>query len=315
MTGGWPSRARHASSDRQLTRPRRAGAAWIALAVAGAAMVLAQELAARVYYARTPGPRRFRHEEERTAWTPLWRENGVALEWLALRRSPVHRGDGVARGDGAPVLLVPGFGMKGGYLGELRGWLARMGHAAEVAAIGRNTDCWDVHTQRLADAVRQAGRRAGRPVHLVGHSLGGILARAAAARSPMDVASVAVLGSPFRGLYVHAMLRLAAAAVRAKIRWHRGATVRPRCATLACDCDSVRALAAPLPASVPQLAIVSRGDGAADWRYCADPATTRVVEVRASHVGLVLSPDAYAALAAHLAMAAAQPRAAGPAPG
>jgi hypothetical protein len=40
-----------------------------------------------------------------------------------------------------------------------------------------------------------------------------------------------------------------------------------------------------------------------------------VVEVRASHVGLVLSPDAYAALAAHLAMAAAQPRAAGPAPG
>jgi hypothetical protein len=43
----------------------------------------------------------------------------------------------------------------------------------------------------------------------------------------------------------------------------------------ACPCATVRALGAPLPSRLPQLAVVVPGDGMADWRYEADPATSR----------------------------------------
>jgi len=79
--------------------------------------------------------------------------------------------------------------------------------------------------------------------------------------------------------------------------------VRPGCLTLACDCSAVRALGAPLSPAVPQLAIVTRHDGLSDWRYGRDPATARVVEVTASHLGLVWNATAYRAIAYHLAAA------------
>jgi hypothetical protein len=75
--------------------------------------------------------------------------------------------------------------------------------------------------------------------------------------------------------------------------------------TFACQCASVRAIAAPLPASLPQLAIVVPGDGVADWRYESDSATMHVVRVPGSHVGAVFEPAAYEALARHLARATA----------
>ena len=62
----------------------------------------------------------------------------------------------------------------------------------------------------------------------------------------------------------------------------------------------MRAIDRPLPADLPQLAIVTRYDGLVDWRYCCDEATTRVVHVTASHIGLVFNEAAYAALAAYL---------------
>jgi hypothetical protein len=67
----------------------------------------------------------------------------------------------------------------------------------------------------------------------------------------------------------------------------------------------VRALAEPLPGDLPQLAILTRHDGLADWRYCTDPATTRVVEVSASHAGLVCNAAACRAIADHVVAAGA----------
>jgi hypothetical protein len=78
----------------------------------------------------------------------------------------------------------------------------------------------------------------------------------------------------------------------------------------------VRALGAPLPSRLPQLAVVVPGDGMADWRYEADPATTHAVEVPGCHVGVVFEPAMFEALARHLAAAATAPgarAAAGPA--
>ncbi|MGH7390853.1 MAG: esterase/lipase family protein [Candidatus Rokuibacteriota bacterium] len=275
---------------------------WLAVAGAAVTSIAIQEYATRRYYRTMPPPEQFFDEVERTAWTPAWREALWPAQWLALQRSAVYRGDGVPRGAGEAVLLVPGFLTAGGYLATLRAWLDRIGYRARVADIGWNVDCFDVHNDRLVAAIQQARLESGGPVHLVGHSLGGILARAAATRSLDLVASVAALNSPFRGLRVHPALRAVNSLVRTAIRRKRP-EVPAECHTFACGCATVRSLAAPLPASLPQLAIVTRSDGLADWRYAADPETTRVVEVPATHLDTVFSPLAYEALAAHLASA------------
>jgi pimeloyl-ACP methyl ester carboxylesterase len=226
------------------------------------------------------------------------------MQWLRLQRSRVYRVEGVPRGDGSPVLLVHGFLTWGLYLRTMRAWLERLGYRARIAHIGWNADCYDV----LADHLRaETERFAGPPrrrVHLVGHSLGGVLVRAVAAHAPEIVASVTYLATPLRGLRVHPTLRVSNLVVRAAVHRQRGQSVFAECMTFACQCATVRAVAAPLPSSVPQLAVVARGDGLTDWRYEADPDTSPVLEVRSSHFGVAFQPSVYEALARNLAAAA-----------
>jgi triacylglycerol lipase len=239
--------------------------------------------------------------------TPLWHEALAPLEWLALRASATYRGVDVPPGDGAPVLLVGGFLTRGAYLRPFRAWLRRIGYRADIAPIGWNADCFDVLTDRLLSVVRQARAATGTRIHLIGHSLGGVLSRAAAARDRTDLASVTTLGSPIRGLAMHPALRLAATAVRARIHARRRGAVHDRCLTLACECPSALAVRAPLPSDLPRLAIVTPYDGVADWRYGVEADEGTTVVVTASHVGLVVNAAAYRAVARHLAAASRAP--------
>jgi triacylglycerol lipase len=237
--------------------------------------------------------------DQQPAPVPIWREGLAGLDWLALRASPVFYGCGVPRGDGSAAVLVPGFLGTDWYLLELHGWLARLGYRPHLSRIGRNAECLDVLSSRLFDTVETARAATGRPVHLIGHSLGGLLARSLAARRPELIASVVTLGSPFRGIRTHPIVLLASDQVRAQIRRE----ARPDCYTGFCRCPAVSGLAAPIPASVPQLAVYTRTDGIVDWRVCVndDPATD--VEVSGTHVALVANPGAYRAIALHLARA------------
>jgi triacylglycerol lipase len=289
-----------------MTSRGRRVAGGAALGMAAAALAAGAALSRR-YYRTMPGPSRPVHERVVAAWTPLWREAAAAAEWPALRRSPVWRGEGVPRGDGAPVLLVQGYLTRPGYLQPLHDWLARLGHAPEIVDLGWNADCLDVAAGHLAARVRAAHAAGGRPVHLVGHSLGGLLARAVAVGEPARVASVASLGSPFRGLRIHPALALAVRATRAAVRARRGRGVYPECQTLACPCATVRALAAPAAGAVRHLAVATRDDGVADWRYCVDASGGDVAVVGGSHIGLVVNPAVYAALARHLAAGGGAP--------
>jgi pimeloyl-ACP methyl ester carboxylesterase len=285
----------------------RHGWSW-ALAVAVVATA-ARVYATKRYFETSRGPVAFMHEDLRTAWTPSWRETLTGVQWLRLQRSPVYRGARAPRGDGSGVLLVQGFLTHRAYLETLRGWLERLGYRARIANLGWNADCYDVLADLVADEAERLRATAAERVHLVGHSLGGLLVRAVTARAPERIASLTTLASPFRGLRVHPGLRLSNLAVRAVVHRQRDPGVFPACMTLACPCATVRSLAAPLPVQLPQLAIVPPGDGLVDWRYEADPATTRVVEVPGSHLGVVFEPAAYEALAQHLAAAARVPRA------
>jgi pimeloyl-ACP methyl ester carboxylesterase len=234
--------------------------------------------------------------DERPAAVPIWREALVGLDWLALRASPVFYGRGTERGDGAPVVVVPGFLGSDRYLFELYGWLGRIGYRPYLSRIGRNAECLDLLVARLGATVDQARAETDRRVHLIGHSLGGVLSRVVAARRPEGIASVITLGSPFRGLRSHPLVIRAAAAVRARL--HRQGR-RPKCFTTACDCDSVGALGTQLP--VPQIAVYTKTDGIVDWRACVNDDPEADFEVSGTHVGLVFNAAVYRLIAARLA--------------
>jgi pimeloyl-ACP methyl ester carboxylesterase len=138
-------------------------------------------------------------------------------------------------------------------------------------------------------------------VHLIGHSLGGVLTLSAASLRPDIVSSVITLGAPFRGVRSHPMVLQMSKVVRERIRVARRDETRPACFTGYCDCDAVSALQIPCPHSIPHTAVYTKTDGIVDWRVCVndDPATN--VEVQSTHIGLVFNPWVYELIANRLA--------------
>ncbi len=233
----------------------------------------------------------------------LWPELFWGLEWLQLRRSPLYRGRGVTAGHGEPVVLVPGFLASDTSLSELRGWLGRIGYWAIPSGIGRNSDCPDVLLDDILRTVEGASAETGQRVRLIGHSLGGTLARAAAVRRPDLVAQVITLGSPVREVSAHPLVLAIArllgrvtSSPRQRPRQHAGHVHDSTCV-----CELTDALARPFPDSVARASIFSRRDGVVDWRSCLDEPGALNVVVRGSHLGLVVNLEVYRAVGRLLA--------------
>ena len=66
-------------------------------------------------------------EDQVEANISIWKEALFAADILLLHASPVFYGLGVPRGDGSPVVLIPGFLGSDAYLGQLHTWLERIG--------------------------------------------------------------------------------------------------------------------------------------------------------------------------------------------
>ncbi|MDX1382061.1 MAG: alpha/beta fold hydrolase [Thermoanaerobaculia bacterium] len=241
------------------------------------------------------------------AAVPLWREGLAVVEWGLLRYSPVYWGVGVPRGDGSAVIPIPGFTGTDGYLYEMRGWLRRIGYHPFSSGIGRNADCLDLLSQRLLETIRAAADETGRTVHLVGHSLGGVLARGVATIEPSLVASVVTMGSPIRGVRSHPLVLRVGEAVRDRIQDDRSGAVHPECFGGECDCAFMAATSEPFPESVPELAVFTRQDGVVAWRYSRHSVPHKDAEVIGTHSGLAFNPAAYRAIADFLARTGTSP--------
>ena len=244
--------------------------------------------------------------DEAEADIPIWKEALFGADLLLLHASPIDYGLAVARGDGAAVIVFPGFLGSDVYMGELRSWLTRIGYRTYASGIGINAECPNLLIQyRVAEVLAKARAATRRKVHLIGHSLGGVIARSVAAQHPNDIASVTTLAAPFRGNVAHSAVLRAAKAVRAAILDEHGGAVMPDCYTPRCTCDFLNSLRREFPASSPQTAIYTRDDGIVDWRYCRTGNRDSDFEVPGTHIGLVFNASAYSIIASRLSAATA----------
>jgi pimeloyl-ACP methyl ester carboxylesterase len=192
------------------------------------------------------------------------------------------------KGDGRPVLVLPGLMASDVSTRPLRTFLSNHGYDASGWGQGRNHGLRDGVADRMIAHLRHVRRRTGRKVSLVGWSLGGLYARQLAKILPDDVQIVITLGSPF------------AAHPRSTNAWRIYEMASGKRADDRSD-NFGAALAEPPP--VPTTAIFSRTDGVCSWRGCVERpgALTENIEIEGSHCGLGHHPAAVYAIADRLA--------------
>ena len=103
------------------------------------------------------------------------------------------------RGDGHPVLALPGFLASDLSMAPMRRYLSELGYDAYAWQMGRNTRGLMQMRAGLRDRLSAIHATTGRKVSIIGWSLGGIYARDLALWAPEMVRSVITLGSPFAG--------------------------------------------------------------------------------------------------------------------
>ena len=219
---------------------------------------------------------------------PIWRETRIAAEYAKLVRDPVFAGRDLPRGDGRPLMLIPGFLAGDSSMAVMNGWLRKIGYYAELPGITFNINYSEVVLKALAVRLVDIYGWKGRRVTLIGHSRGGILAKVLAHRHPEMVEQVICLGSPIGNPFdIHpvTMAGVRVAQVFNFFRYGKTAGIEAR---------FMRDLAAPV--KVPTTSLYSRSDGIVHWQACLRD-DVRSIEVHGSHMGLALNPEVYGIVA------------------
>lgn len=200
--------------------------------------------------------------------------------------------DRAPRGDGHPVVVLPGFLGSDGYTASLRRYLTRQGYAVHGWGLGRNLGPREGVLESLLERIEFLVSRYDSPVSLVGHSLGGIFARELARDIPARVRQVISLGSPF-----------------GEGRWTGSYPSRLFSRLNPPEEIPVAEDVLPDAPPVPTTAIYSRGDGIVNWRTARqNPGSghthVQSIEVRGSHCGMTLNPAVWFLLAERLSQPA-----------
>ena len=220
-------------------------------------------------------------------WDPL-----AFREMSALLRDPVFRGRGVPRGDGRPVLLVPGFLSGDWALTALSNWLERIGYKPHRSGILFNVQDSERLLAGLRHRLIKIEADAGSRVSLVGHSRGGLLAKVLSQRRPQSVEQVITLGAPLADTTDLALVtRHAVGVVKTanELAYGRRLSAEGRFA------HDLR-----LPPAVPTTSIYTRSDDVVNFRSCLRPDIPSL-SVWGSHNGLLVNPEVYRLLGRLLA--------------
>ncbi len=201
----------------------------------------------------------------------------VALPWLRL----------APRGDGHPVLVLPGLVASDRSTCLLRDFLTRRGYEVHGWGLGRNYGPRPSVEQAMLATVDRLHATRGRRVSLIGQSLGGAYARLLALQRPDAVRCVITLGSPIGG-HPHA------SNARRVYEFTSGES--------AGDTRRWRHITQAPP--VPATAIYSRSDGIVAWQNSVEPshsAHAESIRVLSSHVGMAVHPAVLYLVAERLA--------------
>ncbi|MBM4258195.1 MAG: alpha/beta hydrolase [Deltaproteobacteria bacterium] len=217
----------------------------------------------------------------------------------SLLCSPVYHGREVQRGTGQPVLLIPGFFTGDWMMTLMAGWLNRLGYQAYFSGIHWNVDCPNFTSELLGWRINQIAQETGHPLTVVGHSLGGMLARSLSINFPEHVSHAVAIGSPVDGtLRVNPLVPFTFRVLQT-VRSRRK-TTSPSCGSHKCSCQFAQTVTSSLPEGRKFTSIFSKQDEVVHWRACIDPQATNL-EVPGRHISLVVNAAVYRLLAELLA--------------
>jgi pimeloyl-ACP methyl ester carboxylesterase len=225
------------------------------------------------------------HKTDRPPVHRLWIEAISAV--TPMPRHAVRAAQGNSpRGDGHPVLVMPAFLKGDGHTLQLRRFLADRGYVAYNWGLGVNVGPTEATLTGIERRLDEIAERHGRKVSLIGHSLGGTIARELAKKRPDEVRQLIVLASPIRSPVASPIEPI----YRFLSRWHSASTEH---------------LAAKLnePPLVPVTAIYTRTDGIVAWPCCLEAAGPQreSIEIRGPHSTMVRNPAAWRVIANRLA--------------
>lgn len=192
-----------------------------------------------------------------------------------------------------PVVLVPGFMAGDSSLMLMSRHLRKLGYRTYRSTMHTNVGCTQDASSALEQRIEAITIKRERKVTIVGHSLGGLLARGIAAKRPDLVEGIITLGSPLLAPgAIHSVLAFDLSLVIALRRAGLGRMMGQDCTAGDCARLSWEQSRDALDPSVSFTSVFSRRDGIIDWRGCLDPAA-RTVEVRTSHLGMAVDPGVF----------------------
>jgi pimeloyl-ACP methyl ester carboxylesterase len=230
-------------------------------------------------------------------------ESLAMAEFAQLFADPIYYGVGAGRGDGRLAAVLPGLFANDWYLYPLRSWLGRIGLRPVRSSLAINAGCPERLTRQIEREIERRLKSRPGPVALIGHSRGGILARAIAARLGEDASHLILLGSPVGAIERWTGWpesntgagnpRVALASNRAR------SMLDPDCSVPRCGCPFPADLRKPVSPATQVVSIYSENDPVVPAWACPVPGA-RNIQVSGTHSGLVYNGAVYRELAAVL---------------
>ena len=209
-----------------------------------------------------------------------WDLTRLVLATPALLRQP--------KGNGRTVMTVPGFGTNDVVLAPLQSYLRYLDHRPVGWGLGVNTgDDVPALVELLGERVLDVFADVGKPIDMVGWSLGGYLAREVARDHPHAVRRIVTMGSPIIGGPKYT--------VSAELFRRRGVDVD--------EIEQAIIERDDVPLRTPVTAMWSKNDGVVAYEACIDRVnpTTENIEVSSAHIGFGVDPEVWKITARALA--------------